>query len=406
MDPTSVAQLEGRKRRWLHLSVAMRARSIRTFTRVLCLFGDDSTGNAFPIPFGRTSSSSSPSTDCERAISLVVGCLVEQSGHHNNTMDGADKFDDDWGSKEERVDMIVACANCLSITLTSCGGFLGTSIRRLIESVTLSALLLLSDIEPQSRQLMSWGPVKVEILHLASNCVTTPWNDGSSSSLSDRLVHTARQLERDMDLSVCHAAKEAIRICDALQIPRAPALLFVSNRAIESETGHLDASSIAEGIERIREDNARVSRKEEEDKPLKGVVTELKRKESRKETTNTVPKRQKVHLGDEEMKVSLPFATLVQHSCTPSQQNRELTKDVETEPISRTLPSENDLVESSHDDPQTHQEQSIILSQSQAENEDDSKEVIDGGLGGVEIDEDDDLPEIFAGGGPDSEDDE
>jgi hypothetical protein len=417
MDPTNGAQLERRNRRWLHLSVPMRAASIRTFTRVLCMFGYDSTGVAFSN-FGPTSSSA-PTSDCDRAISLVVGCLIEQIGHHNKSMnDDEDKFDDDWGSKVERVDMIDACVKCLSMTLTSCSGFLCSSIRRLIESVALSALLMLCDFERRSSSVMAWAPIKIGILHLASSCITAPWNDGSSSSLSDRLVDTAKLLECDMDLSVCHAAKEALRICDALQIPRAPALLLVSHRAaVESGAGHLDASSITEGIERIREDTARAKKKEVQDEKLKVNSVELKRKDNRQETSKAskaVPKRQKVHLDDENVEVSLPLTNpLVQQSTVSNQQTDVHSNDMATNPTSQTSTLEFEPIESSHnDDLQMGQDGGISTIPAQAENDDKANKeinVVEGTMdvgeedGGMNLDEDDDLPEIFAGGGPDSD---
>jgi hypothetical protein len=117
-----------------------------------------------------------------------------------------------------------ACADCLRATLISCGGFLGFSIRSLIDSVVLTGL---TDID-NSSTLFVWSPVKASLFELASSCVKTPWNDGASSSIVDTLIQAARKCEADMDARVSMAAMDALRACDSVGVPRAPALLYVS----------------------------------------------------------------------------------------------------------------------------------------------------------------------------------
>ena len=89
MDPTSAVQLEGKKRRWLHLSIASRAGAIKTFGYAISAFGCDYKSSSRSRSDESATNSFIASTDSEKAITLVVGCLVEQISRKIATMIGA-----------------------------------------------------------------------------------------------------------------------------------------------------------------------------------------------------------------------------------------------------------------------------------------------------------------------------
>lgn len=97
MDPASSVQLEGKKRRWLHLSIALRARAVGTVHLVTVAFGSDRTAKQLSSDHDVDSKS-----DGEMAITLVAGCLMEQLG----AKDLDQSLEDTWGTLGERVDLM------------------------------------------------------------------------------------------------------------------------------------------------------------------------------------------------------------------------------------------------------------------------------------------------------------
>jgi hypothetical protein len=97
MEPTSAVQLEGKKRRWLHLSIPMRTVAITTFKTVTLSFGSDRSGKS-----STNNRSSNGRSDGEMAVALVAGCLMEQIGKK----DGQNEFDTCWGTCPERVGLV------------------------------------------------------------------------------------------------------------------------------------------------------------------------------------------------------------------------------------------------------------------------------------------------------------
>jgi hypothetical protein len=95
MDPTSAVQLDGKKRRWLHLSIPLRRVAINTFKTVTTSFGSDRSGKS-------TDRSNFSRSDGELAAALVVGCLIEEISSKETQGD----FDDCWGTFNERVDLM------------------------------------------------------------------------------------------------------------------------------------------------------------------------------------------------------------------------------------------------------------------------------------------------------------
>lgn len=95
MDPSSAAQLEGKKRRWLYLSLSLRTRAVDTVRAVIVAFGSDRTAKI-------DSSGTKSKSDGELAITLVAGCLMEQMG----ATDVENDVEECWGTLSERVALV------------------------------------------------------------------------------------------------------------------------------------------------------------------------------------------------------------------------------------------------------------------------------------------------------------
>ena len=94
MDPSSTGQLEGKKRRWLHLSVTLRTTAIATVQGVVVAFGSDRTAK-----FDSLERKAESKSDGEMAVTLVAGCLMEQIGAN----DVDESIEENWGTLAERV---------------------------------------------------------------------------------------------------------------------------------------------------------------------------------------------------------------------------------------------------------------------------------------------------------------
>ena len=100
LDPTSIAQLDGKKRRWLHTSIPLRTTSIQTCIHAMLSFGSDKSGRSELHTLRRMSPYEK--SDGERTVTLVAGCLMEQIGWNGSQEDGGDT----WGSTSERADLV------------------------------------------------------------------------------------------------------------------------------------------------------------------------------------------------------------------------------------------------------------------------------------------------------------
>eukprot|EP00536_Pseudo-nitzschia_multiseries_P002242 jgi/Psemu1/294756/fgenesh1_pm.30_\ len=440
MDPTSAAQLEGKKRRWLHLSIVSRAIAIETFGRAMVAFGCDDTG-ASSLSHNNPKSSSSitnaltATTDAEKATTLVVGALVEQIGSSNNNNNRrvrtGDCCDDDWGSTAERVELVSTSAVCLTMVMVSCGGFLSTSIRSVIESVVVGALSKLGDTRQRHSaaaiQILSWSAAKTSILRLACGCVTTPWQDGASSSLVDLLIGTARTLKHDADTGVATTAEAALRICDALVVPRAPALTYVT-RAVAAPAAVVaaaapgsnnnnnnnnntnptigpattDAATLATSIESARIEAARARKRAEEAELAKKRKTEEKRKKDETEKHERAAKRQKALNEKKSAKSKGQRPAVDDTKSKPSETSAmdtdsKATSEAETgkESAKTAVRVEEKViekeVEETEEEPDNEDEEDAMDMEEKSNNASN-----DGS-------DDDELPEIFDGG-PDSDD--
>jgi hypothetical protein len=318
LDPTSMIQMEGKKRRWLHLSLSMRTIAIRTMERTIRALGVDLSSMT------RTSSTSRSvdvTTDEQRAVTIVIGCLVEQIG---SKQIGVVEVADTWGSLAERVEMVAAAAECLRTTVNSCGDYLPIPIRSLLESVTVTGLAGIREVQQSNRHVFAWPSVKVAFLRLASSCLSIPWSDGAISSLGEMLFITAKGLENDMDDLVAGTASTAVRLCDNLNTPRAPALLYISRATlvaaregttIGSNTVTTDATTLAMAIDSSRNETKIQSQKtiDETQKEKKMMSVEIKRRREEQEEEDDYDegrieekpssKKQKIHDERKGMKV-------------------------------------------------------------------------------------------------------
>lgn len=299
LDPTSAVQLEGKKRRWLHLSVTSRSVAIKTFGIAIAAFGFDLSSSSPNHSKESLKHSIIADTDCEKSINLVVGCLIEQLSR--NKFQSGD-YDDDWGTNLERIELISASATCLSMTIVSCGGFISMPIRSLIESVVVNALSKICGTRQPSTQLLSWSPTKISFLRLACSCVITPWQDGASSALVDSLTIAANRLKNDVDREVTFNADAALRICDTIAVPRAPALTYVPRAVSTKNTNSTDigphgtatdATSLAANIESARSEVMKARKKMEEIELAKKRKADERHEREEKSTRENAIKRQK-----------------------------------------------------------------------------------------------------------------
>ena len=196
------------------------------------------------------------------------------------------------------------CCHCLKAVLISCVGFLSDSTRSLIDSAVstgLSNLESLSNVAISSNgNVFDWSPVKVSLLDLASSCIITPWNDGGASNLRGILVQTARVFDLDKDSTVSMTAKAALRLCDTVSVPRAPALLFVSREAAVSSDNiqnsqMVSADDIIKNMKIAREETERANKiAEEAEKAKRQKLQDKRLMEGRMKEEKASKKRQKM----------------------------------------------------------------------------------------------------------------
>jgi len=426
MDPTSAMQLKGKKRRWLHLSVTSRKVAINTFGSAIIAFGCDYCSSS------RYTSRQTPThllianTDSEKAITLIVGCLVEQISDDKSLRGD---YDDDWGTHLERVELISASASCLSKSIVSCGGFMSMPIRSLIDSVVVNGLSQMGGTSEPSTQLLCWPSAKTAFLQLACTCVTTPWQDGSSSALVDLLITTANAFKHDMDREVSLNAIAALRICDTIAVPRAPALKYVARASSAPSTeGGIDlgsraivgdAASLAANIKAARKDTVLERKRIQEIEIAKKRKDEERLQREEKENHIKTSKRQRASINKKSEEIK--------NSVILDETSKELATTTPMEGVVKTEPEARDATHSAKPDCAANKKQEITTKQIPAEDigDENSNDVNEGDQNDkedkVEMDEDkmgnnqeakmnsednsDDeaLPDIFDGE-PDSDD--
>jgi hypothetical protein len=406
MDPTSVVQLGGKKRRWLHLSVSMRARSIETLERVVAGFRSDVTQNGASFSNSKQAGKSATlSTDGERAIGLVVGCLLEQISSKKTQIQD---FDDDWGTTTERANLVVASCRCLGAYLISCGGFVPGTTRSLIESVVSHALVsYVAAAQTAPPEILLYAPIKTAIIQLGCACLSSPWEDGSSSSIIDLLTSVANNLDNDANDGVAISAKSLSSLCRIVCVPRAPALHYTP-RAVADSSQSNDAISLAKDIESTRNE-ARQARQRIDLAKLreKSIVEEKRRREIENEQEK-VNKRQKSILHDNQVK-QLDKVLVPEHKSFSDTRTNAAQSEVEVAEMKlEDAASFRQKLGVEVFDDKTAPKSEVSFHNGEREREqwlDDAETEVakDNNSNGLNSDDETEMPDIF-GGGPDDSD--
>jgi hypothetical protein len=236
-----------------------------------------------------------------------------------------------------------------------------------------------------SGSLFSWSSVQCRIFQLASTCVSTPWNDGSFTSITNTLKRAAMKASMERDESVSMAAKDALRVCDLFGVPRAPPLVFV-HRTVNEESDRVEtsASEIIEGIQKAQEEAKRARaamEKAEKAKAQEKRQREAEREESNKRKREAKEKRMEAPVQDADKDVVVATG---QESTKTTQNDDAMEMEVEVDADGK------DDANATNKEKDTPGE--VEESDGQAENEE------------VGDDFDEDFPDIVAGG-PDSDDD-
>lgn len=229
LDPSSAAQLDGKWKRWLHTSITARIAAVKTFHQAVLVFGID--------PRSLTASSTNRSGgDGDRAVTVICGHIIEELSSSTVSVE--------WGSLDDRVQLVSACCESLAACLSSGGEFLPMSTRGLVDSVTRSCLESVFQAHPFS----FFSIVKTSILTLGSLSVCTPWQDGAASCIAGQLKKVARACQQDRESSVVLVATSALRVCDALDCPRVPAMNVVTRSDAFLTSGRLSTTITAEAM--------------------------------------------------------------------------------------------------------------------------------------------------------------
>lgn len=291
----------------------------------------------------------------------------------------------------------VASMECLQSVLVSCGGFLNISTRSLIDSTVLSGLVEME----KGNAVLSSSAATIGMLELSLCCITTPWNDGSMTSLYNSTVRVARRCENNVDANVCKSAKSLLMVCNSVLVPRAPALLYVSRANVSqqheepAEAPARAAPDLVNDLEKARAEILRAQRAEEE---LKKKKAEEKRRRQTGEAEEEIRKRKKLEPPPQPKK----------HTAKPSKSKaskkdaivESKTKEMETEPDQPMEPLVDEKLESP--EPVSQQEVKSMKDDKShntvplSDKEDTPMEEAD--------DDDFDFPDIVEGGGPDSDD--
>jgi flagellar biosynthesis GTPase FlhF len=301
------------------------------------------------------------------------------------------------------VPLRTTAAECLTAILISCGGFITSSTRSLIDSVAATGLSSLETSSPSP--IFDWSSVKVAFLNLASNCLTTPWADGAASSIASTLSRVARQCEKDSDFVVSVAAMAALRLCDLSATPRAPALVFVTRATTVNATSapqmDASASSLIDGIRAAREETIRAEKEQEKRK----AEEKNRKEEQEQEKQKAEEKRRKEEQGRaaETKRLKKDHAPI-----EPTASNVPAKSTEEVEPNKKRK----DTMDATAVSSDYEEEANMDIIDELPEDSTPDETSLEEGLpptGGKIVDEDgsdedEDFPDIAIGGGPDSDD--
>jgi hypothetical protein len=177
------------------------------------------------------------------------------------------------------------CVDALSSSVSIFGGYLPLQEREMLESFALTCL---QHISTSGSVYCNNPSSKAVILQFGVNCVSTPCQDGSASSIISILRQTASALKFDINREVSSLAYSACNICNSITTLRAPPLVIVKrDRNLETLQSErmgfsLSQKSITAGIENERENIIRNKREVENER-------ENKRNKREKEKSTNIP---------------------------------------------------------------------------------------------------------------------
>lgn len=251
LDPVSTIRLHGARKRWLHQSVALRAKGVQNARAIVVGLGSNMVIETSTNSHTRSRSSNGG----VEMILLVAGCAIEQIGW--------DGKDEDWGRLNERVDLAANAMDCLGACLDSCGGYLPFNTRSLIDS---TALTCLNEYTGKSTgKISSWSQTKIASLNLGIRCICTPWPDSAMSELTTTVRGIAQLLANDSDLFVSSLARHSLQVCNLQYSHRAPPLSITTRSTpgggTERSFGVESASSIVESLDLAKSEIAKEAEK-------------------------------------------------------------------------------------------------------------------------------------------------
>ncbi|KAI2513464.1 FtsJ-like methyltransferase [Fragilaria crotonensis] len=281
VDPTSSVRLDGKRKKWLHTSLEMRAHAMEAFHTMVCTIGSNSLVAPLTSDTGTKRTRASPAG---KGVTLVVGCLLEQL-----SLDG-DPDGENWGSTEEVVTLVCTAMRTISSILTQGAGYLAHSARLLIDS----AIQCCIDVyQRRACTCVFASPeVKLAFLQLELTCMVTPWPDGASTSLAGEMRHATKILASDVDASVASQARSCLQLIECMNTPRCPPLLIATRGSNEAHFSIQQESAgvIVERLRVVRE--TVITNDATDDAPSKGSKGKKERKDTRlADGTDTAAKR-------------------------------------------------------------------------------------------------------------------
>ena len=283
VDPTSSVRLDGKRKKWLHSSVEMRAKAIEAFNTMVCTIGS----NSFVAPLSSDSGTKrTRASPAGKGATLVVGCLLEQL-----SLDG-DPDGENWGSTEEIVTLVCTAMKTISSILTLGSGYLAHASRLLIDSAIQCCVDM---YQKRACTCVFASPeVKLAFLQMEVTCMVTPWPDGASTNLVGEMRHATKILASDVDVCVASQAKSCLQLIECIDTPRCPALLIVtrgSNEALLS----IKQESAGVIIERLRVvRDTIITNDATDDAPSKNSQGKQEGKNRLSDGTDTAAKRTKL----------------------------------------------------------------------------------------------------------------
>ncbi len=162
------------------------------------------------------------------------------------------------------------CIQALANSISICGGFLPLQTREMIESVAITCLEQVC-LEGHGSIYCSNPNIKLSTLRLGINCVSTPCQDGSASTIIGMMKQTSLFLRTDRDFAVSSMAYTALNLCNSLLTSHVPPLVIIKrDKNIEGFSDGMVSTFSKEGIEdsimNVREIIARQKKESEKNR--------------------------------------------------------------------------------------------------------------------------------------------